>query len=125
MNQIEENGPDEFNGRDVLSLSEDESRSFLCQIGYEFLTVADDDKAHAFPVSFGYDGASALYYQFGSEERSRKMAFVEATKRATTSSSVSTRQSGGALSWRGRSNGVRTTNWNQHMMPIRIMRGFR
>ncbi len=83
MHPFDGNGVEEFVGREALSLDDEEARGFLSRIGYGVLAVAKEGQSYAFPTSFGYDGESTLYFQFERETDSRKMAFVDATERAT------------------------------------------
>lgn len=57
---------------------------FLVEQGVGMLALADDGDAYAVPISFGYDGADALYFfliRFG--EDSRKLSYLETTTEAT------------------------------------------
>lgn len=63
-------------------MSDAEIDAFLTEQGTGILSLADDNRAYAVPISFGYERGRAVfaYWQFGTD--SQKLAYSEATERA-------------------------------------------
>lgn len=65
-------------------MSDRETDQFLRERGVGVLPLTDGSEAYGVPISFGYDGESRLFFVFLQEgERSKKVAFAEATERAS------------------------------------------
>lgn len=64
------------------SMSRDEIDAHLREVGVGVLSLADGAETYAIPESFGYDG-DALYFQFGYDDDSDKMAYITTTAVAT------------------------------------------
>ncbi|MFB6092752.1 MAG: pyridoxamine 5'-phosphate oxidase family protein [Haloquadratum sp.] len=63
-------------------MTDAEIDAYLQEQGSGILALADDSRAYAVPISFGYETGRAVfaYWQFGAE--SEKLAYSEATDRA-------------------------------------------
>lgn len=56
----------------IVSMDDDDIREFLTEQGFGVLALTDDEVPYLVPLSFGYDGESALYFVyllFGTESR--------------------------------------------------------
>jgi len=66
-----------------VQMSCDAASSFLGRKGWGCLTLANEGCAYSVPMSFGYDGEETVYFHLQTDERSEKMAYLDATERAT------------------------------------------
>lgn len=61
----------------ATTMTDDRIREFLTEQGVGTLALPDDDVPYLVPLSFGYDGESALYFTFllfGSESRKETLS---------------------------------------------------
>lgn len=65
-------------------MSDEQTMELLTSQGHGVLSLASDDSAYGFPISFGYDDADDRFlFEFLSVGQSKKSAFVDATAEAT------------------------------------------
>lgn len=75
------NEPDGLQG---IAMDDREIAAVLRDNGHGVLSLASANEAYGIPISFGYDGASSVYFvfvPFGT--RSEKLAYAERTERAS------------------------------------------
>ncbi|MFC5136335.1 MULTISPECIES: pyridoxamine 5'-phosphate oxidase family protein [Haloferacaceae] len=68
---------DELLESSAAAMTDDRIREFLTEQGVGTLALPDDDAPYLVPMSFGYDGASALYFTFllfGPESRKETLS---------------------------------------------------
>ncbi|MFC5279476.1 pyridoxamine 5'-phosphate oxidase family protein [Halorubrum rubrum] len=68
---------DEFLESSAATMDDDRIRAFLTEQGVGTLALPDEDAPYLVPMSFGYDGESALYFAFllfGPESRKETLS---------------------------------------------------
>jgi nitroimidazol reductase NimA-like FMN-containing flavoprotein (pyridoxamine 5'-phosphate oxidase superfamily) len=73
---------DHYDLRYTVGMDDAEVAEYLADHDVAVLSLADEGDAYAVPVNYHYDGES-LYLRLLADPDSTKMAFVEATERAT------------------------------------------
>jgi hypothetical protein len=76
-------GPSDSEAWTASELDAGAVSDLLEDAGYGVLALANDGESYAVPMSFGFDGDSTIYFQFGFGEGSVKRAFLDATSAAT------------------------------------------
>ena len=73
---------EEFRSNQGISMTREEIDDFLRTQEYAILALADQNRAYAVPVCFGYDGEDIYLYLIRFGESSEKLSFRERTEQA-------------------------------------------